>query len=282
VSVDLGIRCLACGVLSVREARFCRQCGAVLRDDDLRGAIAGASPDALTVEFTDKRRNTSPLTVAATCEELAQEKRQTSALNALPVPEPVPVKPVAVRRRSRMAVACLSVAVLGGAAIWTFRDHRVLNLGAHDVTNVPHDAAMISAVPATKAETPPSAIVAHTPDTKSPNAVKRAPTTAEPQPVKDLPEIAENNPKESKPNLPLRPKQKTAAATPNLISAHVNDDMYQRGANIVTGRDVRKLNRAELLQAMQYFQNVKPGPKKGLAQRQVELLGHEIDRRTWK
>ena len=53
---------------------------------------------------------------------------------------------------------------------------------------------------------------------------------------------------------------------------------YFQAVNIVDGRDPRTISRAELLRALQLFQNVKSGPHAGEAKRQAERLGKELDR----
>jgi hypothetical protein len=61
-----------------------------------------------------------------------------------------------------------------------------------------------------------------------------------------------------------------------------SDALYQRASNIVRGRDVKKLSRIELLQALQFYQNVKQGLNRESAAREADRLGREFDRRTWK
>jgi tetratricopeptide (TPR) repeat protein len=58
-----------------------------------------------------------------------------------------------------------------------------------------------------------------------------------------------------------------------------SDRFYRLGVNIVQGRDVKTLQRAALLEALQYFQNVKDGAHYDEAKRYEERLGKEYDRR---
>ncbi len=58
-----------------------------------------------------------------------------------------------------------------------------------------------------------------------------------------------------------------------------SDDFYREALNIVQGRDVKSLQRAELLRAMQLFQNVRDGAHSNDARRYAERLGKEYDRR---
>lgn len=70
----------------------------------------------------------------------------------------------------------------------------------------------------------------------------------------------------------------TTAAQPKQGSASA-DSFYFQAVNIVNGRDPRTLQRAELLRALQLFQNVKGGSHAEDAVRQAERLGRELDRR---
>jgi tetratricopeptide (TPR) repeat protein len=58
-----------------------------------------------------------------------------------------------------------------------------------------------------------------------------------------------------------------------------SDNYYREALNIVQGRDVKSLQRAELLRALQLFQNVRDGAHSSDAKRYVERLGKEYDRR---
>lgn len=70
----------------------------------------------------------------------------------------------------------------------------------------------------------------------------------------------------------------TTAAQSRQASASA-DNFYFQAVNIVNGRDPRTLQRAELLRALQLFQNVKGGSHAEDAGRQAERLGRELDRR---
>lgn len=57
-----------------------------------------------------------------------------------------------------------------------------------------------------------------------------------------------------------------------------SDAFYFQAVNVINGRDPRSLKRAELLHALQLFQNVKSGPHVLEARRQAQRLGRELDR----
>ncbi len=79
----------------------------------------------------------------------------------------------------------------------------------------------------------------------------------------------------------------TAVAPPPPVNSRPpqssSDQFYRLGMNIVQGRDVKTLQRAELLRALQFFQNVREGSHYDEAKRYEERLGKEYDsRRTQK
>jgi outer membrane biosynthesis protein TonB len=57
-----------------------------------------------------------------------------------------------------------------------------------------------------------------------------------------------------------------------------SDVFFFQAVNLVNGRDPHQLKRAELLRALQLFQNVKSGPNLAEARRQAARLGKELDR----
>ena len=57
-----------------------------------------------------------------------------------------------------------------------------------------------------------------------------------------------------------------------------SDAFYLQAVNIVNGREPRSLKRAELLRALQLFQNVRSGPHVAEARRQAARLSRELDR----
>lgn len=61
-------------------------------------------------------------------------------------------------------------------------------------------------------------------------------------------------------------------------SQATSDSFYFQAVNIVNGREPRILTSAELLRALQLFQNVKSGAHVAEARRQAERLGRELDR----
>ncbi|MBC7910693.1 MAG: tetratricopeptide repeat protein [Pyrinomonadaceae bacterium] len=81
--------------------------------------------------------------------------------------------------------------------------------------------------------------------------------------------------------VPVQQPAPVAAAPPNNRAPENNnpDKLYFEALNIVQGRDVKTLQRAELLRAMQLFQNVKSGPHSSDAKKQEKRLGKEYDRR---
>jgi tetratricopeptide (TPR) repeat protein len=73
----------------------------------------------------------------------------------------------------------------------------------------------------------------------------------------------------------------TAPTPTNKNSAPVTeaDSYYDLGLNIIRGRDLKTLPRAELLQALGYFQRAQNGTRRADATRYVQQLGREYDRR---
>ncbi len=59
-----------------------------------------------------------------------------------------------------------------------------------------------------------------------------------------------------------------------------SDAFYFQAVNLVNGREPRTLKRAELLRAIQLFQNVKSGPHAAEAAREASRLGKELDRQN--
>lgn len=83
---------------------------------------------------------------------------------------------------------------------------------------------------------------------------------------------------------PAAQTQPTPAPSPvdggaNGTATQANSDaFYFQAVNIVNGREPRLLKRAELLRALQLFQNVTSGPHSAEARRQAARLGRELDR----
>ena len=72
----------------------------------------------------------------------------------------------------------------------------------------------------------------------------------------------------------------TATPKPGDDSAQLDPDAYyNRGLSIIGGRDLKTLPRAELLQALEYFQRAQSGSHRAEATRYVQQLGREYDRR---
>jgi hypothetical protein len=59
-----------------------------------------------------------------------------------------------------------------------------------------------------------------------------------------------------------------------------SDAFYFQAVNVINGRDPRSLKRAELLYALQLFQNVKGGPHVEEARRQAQRLDRELNRQN--
>jgi tetratricopeptide (TPR) repeat protein len=77
-----------------------------------------------------------------------------------------------------------------------------------------------------------------------------------------------------------QPNAPPTGTTENTRPAENNEDrFYTQALNIVQGRDVKSLQRAELLRALQLFQNVKGGPHADEARKYADRLGKEYDRR---
>ncbi|MGB7924509.1 MAG: tetratricopeptide repeat protein [Pyrinomonadaceae bacterium] len=73
----------------------------------------------------------------------------------------------------------------------------------------------------------------------------------------------------------------TASTPSNENGAPVTsaDAYYDRGLSIIRGRDLKSLPRAELLQALEYFQRAQSGTRRIEATRYIQQLGREYDRR---
>ena len=84
------------------------------------------------------------------------------------------------------------------------------------------------------------------------------------------------------------PAQTTPAPSPSPPAANGSEStatleasssaFYFQAINVINGRDPRALKRAELLRALQLFQNVKAGPHVAEARKQAARLGRELDR----
>ncbi len=82
---------------------------------------------------------------------------------------------------------------------------------------------------------------------------------------------------------PVQPIAPAPANTAANNRAESNEErFYTQALNIVQGRDVKSLQRAELLHALQLFQNVKSGPHVADARKYEDRLGKEYDRRRKK
>jgi outer membrane biosynthesis protein TonB len=107
---------------------------------------------------------------------------------------------------------------------------------------------------------------ARTTDTTAPNAQPTPAPTASPAVAQAAPTPAPSSPGGGN-------GSNSQTATPAN-----SDAFYFQAVNVVNGRDPRQLKRAELLRALQLFQNVKSGPNLAEARRQAARLGKELDR----
>lgn len=77
------------------------------------------------------------------------------------------------------------------------------------------------------------------------------------------------------------PAPKSAEAGNNAPVPSVDPNaFYFQAVNVINARDPRTLSRAELLRALQLFQNVKSGTHAADAGKQADRLGRELDRRN--
>jgi tetratricopeptide (TPR) repeat protein len=81
------------------------------------------------------------------------------------------------------------------------------------------------------------------------------------------------------PTVQPTPAPQPTPANDNRAPVTDADAYYERGMNIVRGRDLKALPRAELLQALEYFQRALGGTRRAEAARQIQILGREYDRR---
>lgn len=96
-------------------------------------------------------------------------------------------------------------------------------------------------------------------------------TDAPPQPTPSAPAT----PAPSAQPVPTPPAQTNDNRAP-VTNA---DAYYDQGLNIIRGRDLKTLPRAELLQALEFFQRAQSGTRRAEAARYIQLLGREYDRR---
>lgn len=223
----------------------------------MAGSTELVSPDAVTVELTAHRRSTeqfriptAPAGVVETRIESADLDRHLANVYRAQVIE-------RAKHKRRMAVALLlAVVSIAGLTVWGLRRQPRLEVAQ----NAPLGSAPNPNVPTI--DEPDSNQIA---TISIPDIETGASVTAVPPRRAERPKAANNF---AGPTVPVALKVDTTA-------------LYQRAVNIVSGRDVKKLKRAELLQALQYFQNVKSGPNQPEANRQAERLGREFDRRTF-
>lgn len=105
-------------------------------------------------------------------------------------------------------------------------------------------------------------------------AVAPSPLAPTPTPVAQASPAQTTTP--SQPTTPANANT-NSNSTPSAQSTS-SEDFYFQAVNLVNGRAPRTLPRAELLRALQLFQNVKSGPHAAEARRQAARLGRELDR----
>jgi hypothetical protein len=251
----------------------------LLRPDVPFEGAERVSPDAATVELGEIKRRTTPLILPEKRGETVAVKRETGYVDeTVAVADTGPLAPVKSNRRRNLAVIGL-VGIVGIGATFAVGLRR-------------QGEKAVGAIPALPVSAPPLKPLLVTTGTETtpvgpPETAHPAPPPAGPkghQGTEETPRVVVIEPSRSGTGA----TGQTEIASLNREPAHkapadsASSEMYQRAVNIVGGRDVKLLSRAELLQAMQYFQNVKNGPNQPDAGRQADRLGREIDRRTWK
>lgn len=225
----------------------------------------------------------APPTGELTRETPVQASVPAAALSQAPAP--------ATRRRSWMLMTgLLLLATLTGALLaYSFLRQRPNETAPAATTSENSNQAVASVntnstvgetgVHATELPPPvvmqptPSASIEPTRDARS--KPEREQTTQAPLP--------ESTPKLTPTSSPVAVAQATPLPTPNSERREVatedsSNNFYFQAVNILNGRDPRQLKRAELLHALQLFQNVKSGSNVAEARRQAARLGKELDR----
>jgi zinc-ribbon domain len=106
-------------------------------------------------------------------------------------------------------------------------------------------------------------------------AVAQSPAAPTPTP------LAQATPAQTTPSQPTAPATANSNNSPTQAAQTTSyDDFYFQAVNLVNGRAPRTLPRAELLRALQLFQNVKSGPHAAEARRRAAQLGRELDRQN--
>jgi tetratricopeptide (TPR) repeat protein len=124
----------------------------------------------------------------------------------------------------------------------------------------------------TNVNTQPSPRDPHVDQTENNNAA--AQPTPTPQPTPSAPATPTPSP-----TAQPTPAPTTTPANDNRAPVTDADAYYERGMNIIRGRDLKSLPRAELLQALEYFQRARGGTRRAESARYIQLLGREYDRR---
>jgi hypothetical protein len=99
------------------------------------------------------------------------------------------------------------------------------------------------------------------------------PLTPTPTPV-----AAQTTPAQTAPSPQTTPATANSNNSVTQAAQASSDDFYFQAVNLVNGRHPRTMPRAELLRALQLFQNVRSGTHAADARRQAAQLVRELDR----
>lgn len=199
-------------------------------------------------------------------------------------------------RRAWVLMVGLVLATLSGVALayYFLRPRTERSAGevvAASNSNNPAEAANVNSsagtvgkeeVGASNVEAPPGETPRPTPKPSASNEPPRDTRERQGQ----APALATNTPMTVPTAAPV--VQATPTPAPSPAPSPVNggtpveanaDAFFFQAVNLVNGRDPRSLQRAELLRALQLFQNVKRGEHAAAARREAERLGKELDRR---
>ncbi|HEX8493527.1 MAG TPA: zinc ribbon domain-containing protein [Pyrinomonadaceae bacterium] len=157
-------------------------------------------------------------------------------------------------------------------------------------TNTPAEQAGVSSVEPSPEETPqpspaPSASVERTRDARV-QQEQRESATATPAPAgastpltpTPTPVAAQTTPAQTAPSPQTTPATANSNNSVTQAAQASSDDFYFQAVNLVNGRHPRTMPRAELLRALQLFQNVRSGTHAADARRQAAQLVRELDR----
>lgn len=246
------------------------------RDDAASSADADyAAPQ--TGELTP--RASIPAAVSAPAQTIAHSARQPRS------------------RRAWMMIALLLVTLSGAVLAYYFLSQRAQK-NAGEVTAVTNsnsavEAANVNSSAETVSPEEVRAINAGAQPDETPRPTPKPSASSEPprdtrQREGQAPALVTNTSVPAPTAAPVVQEPPTTAPPP--APAPVNDNsgtpveantdaFFFQAVNLVNGRDPRSLQRAELLRALQLFQNVKSGAHAAAARREAARLGKELDRR---